>query len=246
MLGRLRSSAFNNRSATLAAVPDSHHPSRFSPRVLEVIQPYLRDLNLPVHDPFAGTGVRLGALCNELGLSFSGAEIEPEFIQDGRVRPGDSVEAEAYPWAANPAMADLWCVVTSPVYPNGMTDHFLPQDDSIRKTYRIALSKILGYDRALHPNNMGQYGPRRGRHAAETHWLIARRAVIHWPNRAIVNVSDCIHNGEVYPVVRTWEEILEERGYDCYTVRVTTPRMRFGKNRERRVGTEAVIVAERE
>lgn len=222
-----------------------HHPARFSPQVLEAIFPYLTKQGLPVHDPFAGTGERLGVLCDELGLTFTGCEIEPEFIQDDRVYHGDSTEAESYPWHANPAMADCWCVVTSPVYPNGMTDHFQPRDSSVRKTYRIALAKMLGFDRPLHVNNMGRYGPRGGKKAANRYWDIAARAVAHWPNRALVNMSDCIHDGNVYPAVTTWRTLLETAGYNTYTVRVSTLRMRFGENRDLRPDAEAIIVAER-
>jgi hypothetical protein len=52
--------------------------------------------DLPVHDPFAGTGERLGALCDTLGLTFTGTEIEPEFARDRRVHAGDSAEAGTY------------------------------------------------------------------------------------------------------------------------------------------------------
>lgn len=40
------------------------HPAQYSPEVIDV----LRHLIAPgehVHDPFAGTGLRLGALCDE-------------------------------------------------------------------------------------------------------------------------------------------------------------------------------------
>src|SRR5690606_14377285 len=96
---------------------------------------------------------RLGELCDRLGLVFTGTELEPEFIADPRVRPGDSTMAQTYP-------AHEHAVVTSPAYPNGMTDHFRARDASRRHTYRQALATVLGHDRPLHPNNMGRWGNR--------------------------------------------------------------------------------------
>lgn len=77
--------------------PTDEHPSQYSPEVLRAMTPVLARLNMAVHDPFAGTGVRLGQLCDRLGLTFTGAEIEPEFIVDPRVRHADSTWPGSYP-----------------------------------------------------------------------------------------------------------------------------------------------------
>lgn len=213
----------------------SHHPSRWSPQVLELIAPIINGWRLPVHDPFAGTGERLGTLCDKLGLPFTGCEIESEFIIDPRVWVGDSRYSDAYPYWYN------HCVVTSPVYPNGMTDHFKAQDGSRRITYRQALASIRGEDRPLHIANMGRHGPRQGRKSEARYWQIAEECVPQWPNRIVVNVSDCIHNGAVYPVVEQWETLLAKHGYITTAQRVSTPRMRYGANGNQRVESEAVI-----
>lgn len=190
-----------------------------------------------MHDPFAGTGERLGQLCDQLGLTFTGCEIEPEFIKDRRVWVGDSRYGESYPyWHRH-------CVVTSPVYPNGMTDHFKPKDNSRRITYRQVLASILGHDRPLDLGNMGRYGPRQGKKSASTYWQLAAECIEHWPTQVVVNVSDCIHNKEVYPVVEHWAKLLVDRGYHISIRRVETPRMRYGANGNSRVDTEAVITA---
>lgn len=39
------------------------HPAQWSAAILEALELILVELALPVHDPFGGTGVRLGALC---------------------------------------------------------------------------------------------------------------------------------------------------------------------------------------
>jgi hypothetical protein len=220
------------------ARPDTH-PAKFSDEILAVIAPLLRAQPLAVHDPFAGTGERLGKLCDQLGLPFTGTEIEPEFARDARVRGGDSTDPATYPRGYR------YCVVTSPPYPNGMSDHFKASNLN-RHTYRQALAQILGHDRPLHPNNMGRYGIRYGEQQLRRHYEIARRCVQHWPDHVIVNVSDFIVAGEVHPVVDRWHELLEDRGYRIVeTIPVETPRQRHGANGQARVDHEAVLVATR-
>jgi hypothetical protein len=222
-----------------ATLVNVDHPARFSVELLPVIGHSLAGWRLPVHDPFAGTGERLGRLCDELGLTFTGTEIEPEWIVDARVRRGDSTEAGAYPTCD-------YAVATSPTYPNGMADHFRAGDDSHRNTYRQALQRTRGADRELHPNNTGRYNNRRGQRIEAQYWKLCRVAVAHWPARAVVNVKDFYYqNDQLYPVVTRWMALLEEHGY---TVReridVPCPGNRYGANRQR-VETEAVLVCER-
>jgi hypothetical protein len=210
--------------------------------VLDAIEPVIAELELPVHDPFAGTGERLGQLCDTLGLSFTGTEIEPEFIVDPRVRQGDSTDASTYP------AAGAYVVVTSPAYPNGMADHFHARDGSRRHTYRQALAAILGYDRPLDPNNMGRYGNRHRRsvRSEATHFDIARRCVTHWPGYAVVNVKDVRATSYEVPVVEHWAALLCAEGFriaDC--IEVPTPGQRHGANGELRADGEAVLSAER-
>jgi hypothetical protein len=211
------------------------HLTKWSPEILAVIAPILRDWQLPVHDPFAGTGERLGTVCDQLGLRFTGTEIEPEFARAPRLGPGDSTDPTTYP-------NGRYCSVTSPADPNGMSDHFKAGDNSRRHTYRQALAQILGHDRELHPNNMGRYGARQ----LARHYAIADRCVGWWPEHAIVNVSDFIVAGAVHRCVDRWREILERRGYDVTeTIEVETPRQRQGANADARVNHEAVLIAVR-
>jgi Protein of unknown function (DUF3631)/Domain of unknown function (DUF3854) len=216
------------------------HPARFSTELLPAIARPLADWRLPVHDPFAGTGERLGHLCDELGLEFSGTEIEPEWIVDTRVRQGDSTDAGAYPTGE-------YVVATSPTYPNGMADHFRARDDSRRHTYRQALQRTRdGADRPLHVNNTGRYNIRRGEQIEAQYWTLVRAAVAHWPDRAVVNVKDFYYeNTKIYPLVDKWTELLEGYGYEVVTRDdVRTPGQRHGANRQR-VDTEAVLICEK-
>lgn len=214
------------------------HPSRFNTDVLDAMVPTLLGWDLPIHDPFAGTGERLGALATRLGLTFSGTEIEPEFIVDFRVVPGDATRAESYPFWRH-------CVVTSPVYPNGMADHFHAQDTSKRHTYRQALAETIGHDRELHGHNMGRYGPRGGKEAARAHWALASMAVLHWPDHVLVNVKDFIIAGTTYQVVNRWRLLLQGAGYAITTINVPVRGQGFGANRDARVDYETILVGER-
>jgi hypothetical protein len=215
------------------------HPCRWTPAILDALEPWIVKLDLPVHDPFAGTGERLGQLCDQLGVAFTGTELEAEFIVDPRVRHGDSTHPDTYPTGPH-------VVVTSPVYPNGMTDHFHAQDDSRRHTYRQALAKTRGYDKPLHPNNMGQYGNRHRRSPAseDQHFAIAERCVAHWPEWVLVNVKDVATTTYTVDVVARWQALLEAHGYEVRElVEVSTPGQRHGANRGHRADSEAVIVA---
>lgn len=223
--------------------PVGFHPARFTTEILEVIADRIAP-GTRVHDPFAGTGERLGALADRRGYIFSGTEIEPEFIVDPRVVQGDATDPDTYP-------TDEHVNVTSPAYPNGMSDNFVAKDPTKRNTYRAALHRILGHDRPLHPRNLGQYGYRPGRKVAEkkaAYWRIADAAVACWTAGTVfVDVKDFIHSGDVVePVVDPWAELLERHGYRIVErVNVGTSGNRFGANRER-VDHEVILVATRE
>jgi hypothetical protein len=243
------------------------HPARFSKEILEVLRIELASAPW-VHDPFAGTGERLGALCDELGVGFSGTELEAPFIVDGRVKQGDSRDPEAYPVKVAIRDVGLWpsyWIVTSPVYPNGVADHFRPkccdQCDSKgaqrcpanphpnyrRMTYRTSLMEIMGDNTVeLNEANMGRYSYRGGAKKAAAYWRIATEVAAQWSHaeRAIVNVKDFVHEGQVVPLAEMWESMLTH-GHDWQLIRrhdVECPGMLHGANRGARIATEAILV----
>lgn len=219
------------------------HPARFSQPVLDALTLIIMEHGVHVHDPFAGTGERLGQLCDSIGVSFSGTEIEPEFIADPRVWPGDSTDPATYP------DAQTWIVVTSPVYPNGMTDHFKAKDASKRHTYRQGLAEITGEDRPLHPNNMGRYGNahRRSRRSQDTHFEIARRCIEWWPDVAVINVKDVSATNYFVPVGRMWADLMVERGWRLASEQhIHCPGQRYGANGDQRADCEYVLVFNRD
>ena len=86
------------------------HPSQYSPEVIEALRTFIRP-GSRVHDPYAGTGVRLGKLCDELQCKFSGTDIERWSVMDRRIKVADANDGRYYPKTA-------FTVVTSPVYLN--------------------------------------------------------------------------------------------------------------------------------
>lgn len=217
--------------------PTKHHPAQWSEPILAAIAPFLADLGMPVFDPFAGTGVRLGRLCDELGLPFSGTEIVADFIVDQRVQQGDSTLPEAYPWNRE------LTICTSPVYPSGVADHFHARDASKRHTYRQALHSILGHDEPLDDRNMGRWSVRQGKRAWEKYRNLAVEATTWWRWPAIVNVKDFWVGQDCFPLAAHWKTFLENRHYTVGSFSVSCPGNRHGANGQRRVDHETVLVA---
>ena len=232
------------------------HPAPYSPEVLAALRSTLCAENgqlrlgdaLHVHDPFAGEGVRLGALCDEIGVAFTGSEIEPEFIIDQRVQRGDATTRASYPIVGRRTQL---VICTSPVYPNGMADHHHAQDDSIRRTYRTALAAIRGSDRPLHSNNMGRWGYRGTplwSPSRAAYWTLAEQAIEQWadlrPRLVLVNVSDFYADKVREPVVALWQQRLVRGGLHVENVvQISTQRWGQGANRNERPETEALLVA---
>ena len=217
------------------------HPCPYTPRILSALPGLLRARESHVHDPFAGEGSRLGAFCDEWGITFTGTEIEPSLIVDPRVAVGDATVQFDYP-------LDAHTIVTSPVYPNGMADHFKATDASDRNTYRQVVASIEGGDRPLHTNNMGRWGYRgRGERskARKAYWKLAHDSVACWQvEHAIVNVKDFMVGDHVEPVVEQWADTLRYHGFVIKReVVVPTPGQRRGANHRLRLDHEIILDA---
>lgn len=203
------------------------HPCQYSPGVLDVLRGLIKP-DEHIHDPFAGTGLRLGALCDELGASFSGTDIEEWPGRDIRVWHADALWPHFYP-------VGPFTICTSPVYqnkrlcdyPNGPTPNTKTKG---RRDYGIALG------RALHPNNLARTTGRPSR--AEKYWQLHGEAVRHWGDRAIVNVDE--------PISRGWWNLLRSHHYRFIDV-IPVKTQRYGglHNADKRADFEVVLVAER-
>lgn len=203
------------------------HPAQYSPEVIEV----LRGLIKPgerIHDPFAGTGLRLAALCNELGAIFTGMDIETWPGRHVNVWHGDSRHWLGYPDRP-------FTVVTSPVYLNKRLADYangpLPTTKvKGRRDYGIALG------RALHPNNLARHTGRKSR--AEAYWELHGECVEHWGDRVLLNVD--------MPIAVEWVHLLRSHGYEMWNNwAVYTKRYRGLANADKRAEFEVVIEARR-
>lgn len=192
------------------------HPSRFNDKVLVAVDKLLGDA-VTVLDPFAGTG-----RIHELDRETTGVEIEPEWAEMSKGTIVGNALDLPFPDEHFDAIA------TSPVFGNRMSDHHNAKDDSKRITYR----HMLG--RELHPNNAGrmQWGDAyRDFHVKA--WTEAIR-VLKPGGRFVLDISDHIRGGERQHVA-IWHLVeLGKLGLILKDVVVlSTPRMRFGANRQR-------------
>lgn len=217
------------------------HPAPYSPEVLATLDTVIPE-GSHVHDCYAGTGERLGAFCDEQGLTFSGTELAAAFIVDDRVRHGDATDPSTYPTVP-------YVLVTSPVYPNGIADDFHAQDDSDRRTYRSWHAKLVGGDEPLHPHNMGRWGYRGTSLSSPVraqYWHLANKTVACWHGASfvLVNVSDFYWRNHREPVAQGWRRVLVRHGWIVTAVmEVKTRRWRNGSNRDRRVDHEVIMMA---
>jgi hypothetical protein len=200
------------------------HPARYSPEVLEIV----KDLITPgeiIHDPFAGTGVRLGQLCDRIGATYTGTWPDG----DPRVIVADARDATGYPVGS-------FTVVTSPVYANKRLADYPEGPKPTTKTrgrrdYGIALG------RALHPDNLARFTGHQDRPGrAHRYWSGHAEAVKLWSDRAIVNVDEPLRGG--------WCGLLDEAGF-CIEEVIPAYTQRYGglDNAEKRAEYEVVIVA---
>lgn len=202
------------------AVPQ--HPAEFSPEIIDWLSKLLSPGEC-VHDPFAGRGVRLGALCDELGCPFTGTDIEVWEDADPRVMQGDSASRVTYPSAP-------FTVVTSPVYFNRISTDYLNGPTDVtkingRRSYGISLG------RPLDAHNLARLARSPARFYAG-HSTVAR----HWDRRVLLNID--------LPMIEQWKTILDHYDYRIISViPIVTRRYRGPANSEKRPDHEVLIDA---
>lgn len=202
------------------------NPAKYNSLVLDTIAQMVNGY-YTVLDPFAGTG-KIHALFPK---HFTvGIELEPEWAhQHPRTMVGNALHL-LFP--ANSFDA----VCTSPTYGNRLADHHDAKDASRRNTYTHALG------RKLHPDNSGSlhWGPKYQTFHRRA-WIQVRR-VLKPGGIFILNISDHVKNGAIVPVTDWHISTLTTMGFETIeAVRIDTPRLRFGANRDLRAEYESVL-----
>jgi hypothetical protein len=207
------------------------HPSEFSPEVLDVVADLIRP-GEHVHDPYGGRGLRLGALCDRLGATFTATDIEAWPGADPRVALGDSDSALTYP-------LQPFTVVTSPTYVNKRLSDYAKVGPLPTTQLRGRRDYAISLGHAVHPDSTvlltGRFARRDG---GAAYYAAHARAVEHWGDRVIVNVDE--------PISDRWQQLLVEHGYRIMQV-IPAHTRRYGglDNADKRAEHEVVIVAAR-
>lgn len=247
------------------------HPATYSKEVLEVVQRLVPN-GARVLDPFAGVGYHLvDALPNR---EVVGIELEPEWAAaHPNVRQGNALylpfKDGDFKWAVTSPVygsrmsdshnAQEKCkncdgigYIQVPISDTMESDRDCPKcDGKGRREYkRITYTHKLG--RKLSEDNAGsmQWGPKY-REMHQKAWRELARVLnpdareIFEPSYFILNISDHIRKGEQVKVTDWHVETLQGIGFEPLEFYpVTTPRMKFGANRDARVENEWVILFE--
>lgn len=202
------------------------HPAKYTDILLPIFQTILEAHECEtVLDPFAGTGK-----IHLLPFNTVGVEIEPEWASlhpqticgDATCLPFDDHTFDA--------------VCTSPTYGNRMADHHNARDASKRMTYTHTLG------RQLNNNNSGkmQWGNQYKLLHLQAWQEVSR--VLKPSGIFILNISDHIRNGTVQEVTAFHIDAILNQEFEMLDhKKISTPRLGFGQNRDKRVEHESVI-----
>lgn len=210
------------------------HPAKYTDALLLTMAKMLKGKRR-ILDPFGGTGkVFLLEHWLGAGVEIESVELEPEFAAiNPRTRVGNALHL---PWVDS--YFDAVC--TSPTYGNRMADTTF--SSSVGNTWQTYTCKI---GRKLHPDNSGamDWGDKyRTFHIAA--WTEARR-VLQVGGVFVLNIKNHIRGGVVQPVTEWHVDTLQALGFRMLQhERINTPSMRYGRNSDKRVEYESVVLFE--
>ena len=202
------------------------HPAKYTDALLLTMAKMLKGRRR-ILDPFGGTGKVFLLEAWLPDAQIEAVEIEPEWAAiNPRTTHGNALDL---PWGDG--YFDAVC--TSPTYGNHMAD----QSIMATAKYRANLG------RKLHPDNSGacSWGPQyRSLHIKA--WTEARR-VLQPGGAFVLNIKDHIRGGEVQHVTEWHVKTLCGLGFvERDHKRINTPSMRYGRNGDKRVEYESVIL----
>ena len=215
-----------------------NHPAKYSEGFTKIFAEILQEYDChSVLDPFAGTG-KIGEIKQ---YGFNGIvianEIESEWLEDNSYNC-DMLMYQDAEYLILPHMVDA--IVTSPTYGNRMADHHNAKDNSKRITY----THYLGHE--LNTANTGKM--QWGKKYRDKHTRIYQNlfSILKPGGLFVLNMSNHIRKGEEQYVTEWHINILENIGFKkIKEIKIPTKRMKFGKNNQKRVSYESIIILER-
>lgn len=222
----MESEGMNTETLIDLPVANPAHPAKYTDALLLTMAQMLKGRRR-ILDPFGGTGKVFLLEAWLPDAQIEAVEIEPEWAAiNPRTTHGNAL---ALPWGDR--YFDAVC--TSPTYGNHMAD----QSIMATAKYRANLG------RKLHPDNSGacSWGPQyRSLHIKA--WTEARR-VLQPGGAFVLNIKDHIRGGVVQPVTQWHVDTLQALGFvEREHKRINTPSMRYGRNGDKRVEYESVIL----
>lgn len=131
-------------------------------------------------------------------------------------------------------------IVTSPTYGNRMADHHHAKDNSKRITYTHCLGRELSFENTGRMQWGTKYQDKHRRIYKNIYTLLKPNGLF------VLNISNHIRKGEEQHVTEWHIKTLKDLGFEVIQeIQVTTKRMKFGKNNQRRINHENIIVLQR-
>lgn len=216
---------------TIPLVLPVRHPATFNKALFPIFTSMLFGCE-NILDPMAGVG-KVFQLRDWLTPppTITAIEIEPDFARaHPEVQVGNALNLD-FPDNTFDA------IVVSPPWANRMADHHNATDHSIRLTYH----HCLGH--AMSEFNGGQYQwGAMYRTFINTAWIEARR-VLKPGGRFVLDIGNHIRRGKEIDVAGWMKQEIINIGFKFITdVSVNTRRLRFGRNHDKRIDHEFVML----